>query len=212
MQIEFKEVGKSYFGSWLFKGFNFTFHIKPDVSFALLGRNGSGKSTLARLLCGQVSPTKGTVSFKQHERLLGTSEIHKWYSLSSPSMELPEEFTVNEWFVFIQKLKGFDEGVSINTIKDLSLFSNKTLDKPIYTFSSGMKQRVKLCGAFLSKTPLVVMDEPLSNLDDNGIELYQSLWNSTSSKNTLVVASNDPKEYENVQTKLHIEGGRVSLL
>lgn len=210
MLISFSNVGKSYYGSWLFRGFNYDFQLDPSSSYVLLGDNGSGKSTLARMLCGQVSPTEGTVTiFNKDSIKIRTSNIHRLYSLSSPAMELPEEFTVKEWYEFMDKTKGFDSTIDLNTIQELCKFSNKTINKPMYTFSSGMKQRVKLCGAFLTHVPLVILDEPLSNLDENGFNLYHELWNQCQDQKAIVLASNDEKEYSRVNKRLRIEAKKI---
>ena len=79
----------------------------------------------------------------------------------------------------------------------------------MYTFSSGMKQRVKLCGAFLTNVPLIILDEPLSNLDQNGFDLYNELWNQSQDRKAIVVASNDEKEYQKVSQRLRIEAKQI---
>lgn len=210
MIIKFSNVGKSYYGSWLFRGFNYTFQLKASSSYALLGNNGSGKSTLARMLIGQISPTEGEVSIFNKDNIeTKSSDLHSLYSLSSPAMELPEEFTVKEWFAFMDKTKGFDSNVDLNTLQEQCKFSNRAIKKPMYTFSSGMKQRVKLCGAFLTNVPLIILDEPLSNLDQNGFDLYNELWNQCQDRKAIVVASNDEKEYQKVSQRLRIEAKQI---
>jgi ABC-type multidrug transport system ATPase subunit len=210
MIIKFSNVGKNYYGSWLFRGFNYTFQLNPGSSYVILGNNGSGKSTLARMLCGQVSPTEGEVSILNEDNVeTKTSEVHHLYSLSSPAMELPEEFTVKEWYEFMGKTKGFDSTVDLTTLQEYCKFSNKAINKPLYTFSSGMKQRVKLYGAFLTNVSLVILDEPLSNLDKNGSDLYNKLWSQCHDKKAIVVASNDEKEYQKVSRRLRIEAKQI---
>lgn len=210
MIIQFSNVGKSYYGSWLFRGFNYTFKLIPGSSYALLGNNGSGKSTLARMLCGQVSPTEGKVSILNETNVeTKASAVHRLYSLSSPALELPEEFTVKEWFAFMDKTKGFHSLVELTTLQEKCKFSSKSMNKPMYTFSSGMKQRVKLFGAFLTNVPLIILDEPLSNLDQHGFDLYNELWNESQDKKAIVVASNDEKEYQKVDQKLRIEAKKI---
>ena len=210
MLIQFSNVGKSYYSSWLFRGFNYTFELNPGSSYALLGNNGSGKSTLARMLCGQVSPTEGKVSILSDANVeTKASAVHRLYSISSPAMELPEEFTVKEWFAFVDKTKGFDSMIELTTVQEQCKFSSKSMNKPMYTFSSGMKQRVKLFGAFHTNVPLIILDEPLSNLDQNGFDLYNELWNQCQDKKAIVVASNEEKEYQKVGQKLRIEAKKI---
>jgi len=63
-------------------------------------------------------------------------------------------------------------------------------NKPIRLFSSGMKQRVKLILAFLSDTPVLLLDEPTTNLDQAGIDWFLNLINEFSKKRTLIICSN----------------------
>ncbi len=69
-------------------------------------------------------------------------------------------------------------------------------DKQIRYYSSGMKQRIKLAQAFFTETPVVLLDEPCTNLDTDGISLYQKLVKDYSLNRTVIVSSNDITEYE----------------
>ncbi|MFT7427466.1 MAG: ABC-type multidrug transport system ATPase subunit [Algoriphagus sp.] len=78
-------------------------------------------------------------------------------------------------------------------------------DKMISQFSSGMKQRLKLGLALLSEVPIVLLDEPTSNLDRKGIEWYQDLIDKFGQNRILIVCSNEPREYEFCQQKVVLE-------
>lgn len=67
--------------------------------------------------------------------------------------------------------------------------------KQIRYFSSGMKQRVKLAQAIFSDTPLLLLDEPCTNLDTDGIQLYLGLIKSHAVGKLVIVSSNDKQEY-----------------
>ncbi|RYZ30028.1 MAG: ATP-binding cassette domain-containing protein, partial [Chitinophagaceae bacterium] len=69
-------------------------------------------------------------------------------------------------------------------------------------YSSGMKQRVKLAQAIFSNTGIVLLDEPCSNLDVKGIELYHSLIDRYCKERLVIVCSNDPVEYNFCQSIL----------
>lgn len=75
----------------------------------------------------------------------------------------------------------------------------------ISQFSSGMKQRLKLGLALLSEVPVVLLDEPTSNLDRKGIEWYQDLIDKFGQNRILIVCSNEPREYEFCQQKIVLE-------
>jgi ABC-type multidrug transport system ATPase subunit len=71
----------------------------------------------------------------------------------------------------------------------------KAAHKQIRYFSSGMKQRVKLAQAIFSNTPIVLLDEPLTNLDEEGVALYHHLIENYCQNRLLIISSNDKKEY-----------------
>lgn len=68
-------------------------------------------------------------------------------------------------------------------------------NKYIRQFSSGMKQRVKLMQCIFSDTPVVLLDEPCTNLDQDGVQLYQRMIQEYTTNRLVIVASNDPQEY-----------------
>ncbi len=207
--IEFVNCSKNYLNHWLFKDFNYKFDIIAGNSYAFLGRNGSGKSTLTLMLVGQTSPTQGNVIWRDHEKQIAANQLSGLYSLSSPAMDFPEELTLSEWFYF---QSGMNNLVGISNPTELiehSELPKKAINKTIQTFSSGMKQRLKLVYSFYSNSILCILDEPLSNLDQEGIKLYEHLIDQKKNDKCLVVASNREDEYFFVQHKLKIESGII---
>jgi ABC-type multidrug transport system ATPase subunit len=77
--------------------------------------------------------------------------------------------------------------------------------KQVKHLSSGMKQRFKLALSFLSATPLLILDEPTSNLDTNGINWYLERLNSVLQDRLVVICSNQPYEYEMCRNTIPIE-------
>src|SRR5690606_22272553 len=107
---------------------------------------------------------------------------------------------LNFHFSFKKPLQGF----SVKKIIEFTGLQNST-HKQIGDFSSGMKQRVKLAQAFFSDTPILLLDEPCTNLDEAGVSQYQE-WIQDFTKNRLVIiASNDPREYFFCKEKIQIE-------
>jgi ABC-type multidrug transport system ATPase subunit len=185
--------------------------ILKGTSYAILGPNGSGKSTFTLMLTGQVSPTEGQLLWKNDDAIIPEKQWNQFYSLSSPALELPEEFTIEEWFQYHQKLKPFVEKFSLNELIEVCEFPNKIKNKPLMYYSSGMKQRIKLCLSFFGNQPLSILDEPLTNLDKQGIDLYQNLVNKFQSEKCIIVASNREDEIYFCQQKLTISKEQQSL-
>jgi len=77
--------------------------------------------------------------------------------------------------------------------------------KAIKNFSSGMKQRVKLALAFCSDTQILLLDEPTSNLDQQGVEWYLSLIEQCSSNRLVIVCSNQEQEYGFCDERINVE-------
>lgn len=82
---------------------------------------------------------------------------------------------------------------------------DKAAHKQIRYFSSGMKQRLKLAQAFFSQTAVLLLDEPTTNLDNKGIELYHQLIASYGEGRIIIVCSNDPQEYSFCQNIIPVE-------
>jgi len=147
------------------------------------------------MLTGQVSPTEGSIIWKSEGHIVAQHVQQDFYSLASPALELPEEFTIEEWFHFHSSLKPFGSDVTVNKIIELCEFPSKIKNKPLMHYSSGMKQRIKLCLSILGNEPLSILDEPLTNLDTKGIELYQTLIDEYQGKKCFIIASNREEEY-----------------
>ncbi len=200
MKIIFQDCGKNYHRTWLFRHLNLELELvdtKIPLRLAVLGGNGSGKSTLTLLISGQIKPTEGSIEWLDiQSKSISSTEWYKQIALASPALELPEEFTLKEWFDFHQSVKGFAEGVTLDHLISVCGFSSNTKSKALLTFSSGMKQRVKLCMALMGTESLVILDEPLTNLDISGKKLYEDLLQTYLGNRALIVASNREDEYK----------------
>ncbi len=214
MKIVVENCGKSFHRQWLYRGINYTFDVPStgnSNSVALLGSNGSGKSTLGLMLLGQVSPTEGNIFWLNDlNQKLNAASIIRESILISPSLELPEELSLAEWYEFHDSLRGFSEGFSKEQLLELCNFTKSTLKKTLATFSSGMKQRVKLATGFFTQSSVLFLDEPLTNLDDKGIQLYEELIQKYTENRLIIVASNRLDEYAFCKQKLKISEGNLT--
>ena len=77
-------------------------------------------------------------------------------------------------------------------------------DKQIRFYSSGMKQRIKLAQAIFSDVPILLLDEPCTNLDASGCDLYHRLINDYCKERLVIVSSNDVNEYSFCEEKLSV--------
>jgi ABC-type multidrug transport system ATPase subunit len=201
MQITLSDIGKRYNAEWIFRHINYNF-ISGE-KYVLLGGNGSGKSTLLQLIAGNYLPSAGKIGFRKNNLEISSEEIFKHVTIAAPYLELFEEFTFPEIIMLQQQFKPF--ALSPQEILEISELQ-KTKDKPIKYFSSGMKQRAKLSLAVLADVPLLLLDEPTSNLDHKAIEWYDSLVKKYAMHKTIIVASNKQEaEYSFCNIFLNIE-------
>jgi len=80
-----------------------------------------------------------------------------------------------------------------------------TKDKKIRNVSSGRKQRVKLAQAIFSEVPVILLDEPCTNFDAAGYELYHRLISNYCNDKLVIVGSNDTNEYSFCNEKINIQ-------
>lgn len=192
MHIRLTNIGKRYNYEWIFKGIHTEF--KLDNNYVILGGNGSGKSTLLQLIAGNFIPSEGEICYTCDNTTIAAENIYKKLSIATPYLDLFEEFTLVESVEFHSKFKPFREGLEAKQIIAL-MELEKAKDKQLKYFSSGMKQRVRLALAILSNTPLLLLDEPTSNLDKNAIAWYQQFIQAYS-KNRLIIVASNQLEYE----------------
>jgi len=199
MKISLNNLGKRYNREWIFRNLTFQFYINKH--YAITGPNGSGKSTLLQIIGGSTIHNEGEISYNESEKSVGYENIFKRISFAAPYLEVVEEMTLTEFFTFHQKMKGWISSVDTNEIIGI-LGLQKSSHKQIRYFSSGMKQRVKLAQAIFSNVPVVLLDEPLTNLDDEGILLYHSLIKDYCNNRLVIVSSNDRNEYSFCEEKI----------
>ena len=111
--------------------------------------------------------------------------------------------TAKEFLEFHASFKALLPTVSIDFILQL-IGLEKAANKQIRFYSSGMKQRVKLAQAIFSDVPLLLLDEPCTNLDASGYQLYHQLISSYCKNRTIIVSSNDSQEIEFCTERIQI--------
>ena len=201
MQITLTNTGKRYNREWIFRRVNYEFNA--GTSYAITGPNGSGKSTLLQVIAGAVMHSEGEIKYSDtgymmdkknstNDQISG-NDAYKHISIATPYLELIEEMTATELLSFHSTFKSFFIQIP-EMLAAVSL--QNAANKQIRYFSSGMKQRLKLAQAFFSNTAVLLLDEPTTNLDADGIVLYKQLINDHSKERLVIVSSNDEQEYD----------------
>ncbi|UOE49490.1 ABC transporter ATP-binding protein [Mucilaginibacter sp. SMC90] len=206
MIITLQNIGRRFNRDWIFKGVDYTF--TSGESYAILGPNGSGKSTLLQVLNGSLSPSAGKIEFANEGKPVEIDSVFTHLSLAAPYLELIEEFTMSEMVDFHFRFKNFKQGMDKAQLIDL-LNLPKSANKLIKYFSSGMKQRLKLALAFCADTHMLMLDEPTSNLDTQGVDWYLSLVQQFAAGRLTIVCSNQEHEYGFCNHRLSIVDYKV---
>jgi ABC-type multidrug transport system ATPase subunit len=220
MRISLSDIGKRYNRDWIFRRCTYTF--ESGSSYAITGPNGSGKSTLLQIIAGVLVPSEGVIAWSKAPAANATApsaanataapistpsaapqaaptaiepdRIFEHTALAAPYLEVIEEMTLVEFLSFHEDFKPWRPGITTDAIiSELALEASR--DKQIRNFSSGMKQRVKLAQAIFSDTSTLLLDEPCTNFDEAGYALYDRLIATHAKGRTIIVSSNDPKEY-----------------
>ncbi len=189
--VRLTNVGKRFNREWIFRHFNYEF--VSGKSYAITGSNGSGKSTLLQVISGSLTHNEGNIEFAKGQQPAAIEQLYTHIAIAAPYLELVEEMSAKEMLEFHTQFKP----LVLPIAKILELVGlEKAIDKQIRYYSSGMKQRLKLAQAFFSNTPVLLLDEPTTNLDLDGIALYHQLINNYTTNKLVIVSSNDKQEYD----------------
>ncbi|MFD1467255.1 ATP-binding cassette domain-containing protein [Hymenobacter caeli] len=192
MQIDATGLGKRYQRDWIYRGLTRTF--RPGSATAVLGPNGAGKSTLLNTLSGQLLPTEGTLAYARAGRTLAVEDVPQHLAYAAPYLDLLEELTLTELLRFHTRFKPLRPGITLDGLVGL-MYLEGARGRLVREFSSGMKQRLKLGLALYADAPLLLLDEPTTNLDATGAAWFQEHVRATRAGRTILLSSNVPAEY-----------------
>lgn len=190
-RISLENFGKKFNYEWIFRGFSYEF--VSGEAYAITGANGSGKSTFLQCLAGFFPQSEGKINYFQDDKTVSGDNFYTHLAFAAPYQELIEEFTLMEQLNFHQKFKKLSQSPK-EIIKKLRLEASE--DKFIKNFSSGMKQRLKLGLALYANTPVLLLDEPTTNLDIENINWYKEEIRQNLAQRLVIVCSNDANEYD----------------
>lgn len=201
MTISLSDAGKRFNRDWIFR--HFTYQFEQGQAYAITGPNGSGKSTLLQVISGAMMVNEGAIDYRHADRTQAAEQVYRFVSICAPYLEVVEEMTLREFLEFHQAFKPFISGTGTQHII-ATLGLEKAANKQIRYYSSGMKQRVKLAQCIFSDTPVVLLDEPCTNLDTTGITLYHQLVEQYCKNRLVLVSSNDEVEYRFCRAKVNM--------
>jgi heme exporter protein A len=192
ISLQANELGKWFGKRKIFDRVNF--RLEEKGSLAVTGKNGSGKTTLLKILCGLIRPTKGEVLINSGEKSLTREESRNLLGLVMPDLELYGELTAFENLLFLSRIRGMSSsrGELQEKLGQVGLGGRE--HDLVFSFSSGMKQRLKYALALLSEPGVLLLDEPTANLDEEGISLVDRIVSEQKERGILILATNEKSD------------------
>lgn len=183
--LELLKISKKFGEVQVFNDLSLSF--KSDSRILLTGENGSGKSTLLHLIGGSLLPCSGKVHFT------GLTKPKISMAMANAESFIPE-LSGSENLILFSSFYGLSRGDAKTRIKSFSkIQAFEFLNKSFLTFSSGMKQKLNLLRSLMIQPDVLLLDEPLDNLDQESIETFQSLISQFTG--LLIIASHRKEDW-----------------
>ncbi len=192
-RLEAKDIYRNFGSRRVLRDISFS--LATGDSLAIIGRNGSGKTTLLRILAGLSMPTRGQVNFMENDRRLDRGEARRRLSYLGPELTLYDSLTAAENLKFFATMRGLSLDADL-VEKILGMVGLGGRGEDFYrAYSSGMKQRLKYATALLNDPAYLLLDEPTSNLDDEGKKIVSQIIARQKETGILILATNEKEEY-----------------
>lgn len=180
------------------------FELSMGSATAITGRNGSGKSTLIKIIANLLIQSSGELNLFLGTEKVKKENIYKYIGFVSPYLNLYDEFTGFENLRIVSDIRGYGHDNIDNVLNRVGLFNRRNDLLKIY--SSGMKQRLKIAFAILHNPKLLLLDEPTSNLDLDGIAVVDDIANEYKKDRILIIATNDAHERTLCKEEINLNG------
>ncbi len=198
-----KNLSKRFGYRKVFSDINFELSIGESI--AIIGPNGSGKSTLILTLLGQYRPSKGKVLYlNNNQQELSEENFRSSCALVSPYLQLYSQLTAEENLQFFATLRGLTiTGKRIDELLNRVGLEGRGHDL-VGEYSSGMTQRLKYALALMSNPDILFLDEPTSNLDDDGKQVVFDIVKEFRTNSIVIIATNERDEYDLAQNQCRL--------
>jgi len=195
IEIELFDINKRYGNKNLYQ--NLTGTIESGSCTCITGNNGSGKSTLLKIIAGILKPTTGKIVPIKEHTAISMNDYRTYIGMVSPEMRMYDNLTALENVQFftgiMDRAHAYSDDLLQQALNSVGLADTK--EKLVKTFSTGMKQRLKLAVLLASDQPVWLLDEPSSNLDEEGRDLVgRCITEGLARKKTIIIATNDSLE------------------
>jgi ABC-type multidrug transport system ATPase subunit len=206
VMIQIADVRKRFGRARVLDGVDFD--VLAGQSVALWGSNGAGKTTLIRCLLGLID-FDGAIRVAGLDVRRDGKRVRRLLGYVPQELAFYDDFRVIEAARYLARLRDADVSACEAALADLGLLAHAR--KRVRELSGGMKQRLALSVALLNDPPLLVLDEPTSNLDSAGRQsLMELLLQLKAAGKTILFISHRPEEVRGLADRvLTLEAGRV---
>lgn len=168
MIIEAKGLRKRYNNVWALDGLDF--FVEEKEIYGLLGPNGSGKTTTILILLGLTEPTSGIVRVCGRDPVREALAVKRLVGYMAERVGFYEELSARENLRLITRLNGIPEPEAKKRIAEAleQVGLKEVADRPVATFSHGMRQRLGIADVLVKKPKVAILDEPTSGIDPEG--------------------------------------------
>lgn len=194
LSLQIRNLRKSYGSQTVLRDFSLD-HAGSTLGIA--GPNGSGKSTLLRCLGGLLQPDSGGFTWQQDGSVLPGEEVKRMTGYAAPYVSLYEELSSRENLEFIQRLRKENPDLhrANSLLEWVGLGGHEA--QPFGKLSTGQQQRARLAAALIHEPAILMLDEPGTNLDEEGHRLVAQIAGRFRNRShMLVIASNNPDELD----------------
>jgi heme exporter protein A len=184
---------------------NLSFGYSVAGIYGISGPNGSGKSTLVKIIAGITAQSSGNLIHKINNKEIIAEKLHNYIGFVSPYLILYDEFNAVENLKFISEIRGikYNSPGADELLEMFKIYTRR--NDPVKAYSSGMKQRLKFVFALLHSPPLLILDEPTSNLDSSGKDIVYNLIAKESESKIILVASNEENDLKSCSSIIDLE-------
>ena len=208
MKIEIRNVTKVIKKTKVIDNVNITF--EGGKIYGLSGKNGCGKTMLMRLISGLIYPTEGEVVIDG--KILGKDcSFPKSIGLLIENPAFLEEYTAYENLRMLNGVGGnrLDKEEILSLIKSVGLDPHDS--RKYYKFSLGMRQRLGIAAAIMGKPDVILLDEPINAIDEDGVSEIRDLIRSLSDEDRIIIiACHDKEEMEYMADEIiYMKDGKI---
>ena len=200
INIEAEKIEKKFGKTLLFKNINF--HLARGDSFYITGPNGSGKSTLLQILAGIQKPSSGKIIYTSNNSIVERENYKNYLGFTGPQVNPYDMLTSIENLKFTAS-SSVDETLMIEYLDKFDLYRHKT--KSVKYYSSGMKQRLRLIQALINDTDILMLDEPCSNLDIKGRDIFYKILDEIKINKIVIIATNESDDINLCSKGINLE-------